>query len=58
MNHIEALEMAAKRFEALAGLLATYPRPSQDANGRILLDAMEIAKASARAARAAKGESA
>jgi hypothetical protein len=50
---MSALELAAQRLEAIAGLLAIYPRPSQDPNGRLLLDAMEMAKASARECRAA-----
>jgi hypothetical protein len=54
-NHADmlaAFREVSGQLAAVAGLLWSYPRPSNDPNGRILLDAMEIAKASAQAARA------
>ena len=40
------LETASRRFAAIARLLQVYPRPSADANARLIIDAYEIAKAS------------
>jgi hypothetical protein len=47
------LEAAARSLEAVAAMLSRYPRPSNDPNGRLLLDVMEHAKAASRAAYAA-----
>ena len=41
------LALCERRFAAIAKLLECYPRPSGDAHGRLILDALEIAKASA-----------
>ena len=49
----EALEAAGNSLSAVCGLLETYPRPSNDPNGRTLLDAREHSGAASRAARAA-----
>lgn len=53
-SHREALKLAADRLAAIAGLLQVYPRTiNNDPNGRLLLDALELAKASALDAREA-----
>ena len=49
---VAALREAQGSLAAVAGLLATYPRPSNDPHGRTLLDSMEHAKAASQAARA------
>jgi hypothetical protein len=52
-SHHEALRIAAQQLSAIAGLLAAYPRMSNDPNGRMLLDARELATDAARAAQIA-----
>jgi len=51
MTDREALQKAAASLAAIADLLSAYPRPSQDPNGRILLDAREHAIAAAQSAK-------
>lgn len=46
---VEQLKKARDQFAALSGLAATYPRPSQDPNGRTLLELREMPKACANA---------
>lgn len=50
---LDALRAAQRSLAAVAGLLATYPRPSQDSHGRVLLDSLEHAKSASHVARAA-----
>ncbi len=55
---VQALKNARDQLYAIAGLLQCYPRPSNDPNGRLLLDATELAKAAYQAAKAAVPEQA
>lgn len=50
---LAALTAAANSLGAIAGLIDSYPRPSNDPNGRIFVDAVSHGNAACRAARAA-----
>jgi len=53
---VAALRDAEKSLGAVSGLLHSYPRPSNDPNGRTLLNAEEHAKAACFVARAVLAE--
>jgi hypothetical protein len=53
IDQTKALKAAADSLASVADILSAYPRPSNDPNGRLLLDAREHAIAACHAARAA-----